>query len=170
MKAVVLNGHGAASVLEVAQVTKPKISATQVLLKVAAAGLNRADIAQRKGRYPAPAGTVANILGLEVSGTVVETGAKSTVFGIGTVLFGSGVGKGAILTAVHIFLLTTYYWMLSPIGLPGHGEWLDLETRKYLKLKSEPASVEIFTILNILTHGRIVNSPFHRSRDAPIVP
>ncbi|MDO6390677.1 hypothetical protein Q4E40_11115 [Pontibacter sp. BT731] len=51
----------------------------------------------------------------------------STVFGLGTAFFGAGVGRGAILTAVHIFLLTTYYWILSPIGLPGHGEWLDLE-------------------------------------------
>lgn len=51
----------------------------------------------------------------------------ATVFGIGTAFFGAGARKGAILTAVHIFLLTTYYWILSPIGLPGHGEWLDLE-------------------------------------------
>ncbi len=51
----------------------------------------------------------------------------STVFGLGTAWFGVGLGRGAILTAVHIFLLTTYYWTLSPIGLPAQGEWLDLE-------------------------------------------
>lgn len=50
-----------------------------------------------------------------------------TVFGFGTALFGAGAGRGAILTAVHILLLTTYYWTLSPIGLPSHGEWLDPE-------------------------------------------
>lgn len=51
----------------------------------------------------------------------------STVFGLGTAWFGVGLGRGAILTAIHILLLTTYYWTLSPIGLPAHGEWLDLE-------------------------------------------
>ncbi|RWL12857.1 MAG: hypothetical protein EOR57_33775 [Mesorhizobium sp.] len=32
-----------------------------------------------------------------------------------------------MITAVHMLLLTTYYWSFSPIGLPGHPEWLDLE-------------------------------------------
>ncbi|MEA1013285.1 hypothetical protein [Sphingosinicella sp. LY1275] len=51
----------------------------------------------------------------------------ATVFGIGTMLFGIGIGRGALITAVHVLLLTTYYWSLSPIGLPSHPEWLDLE-------------------------------------------
>ena len=51
----------------------------------------------------------------------------ATVFGLGTMLFGIGIGRGALITAVHVLLLTTYYWSLSPIGLPSHPEWLDLE-------------------------------------------
>lgn len=51
----------------------------------------------------------------------------ATVFGLGTMLFGIGIGRGALITAVHVLLLTAYYWTLSPIGLPSHPEWLDLE-------------------------------------------
>jgi hypothetical protein len=58
---------------------------------------------------------------------VTDTLLMSTVFGIGTMLFGIGIGRGAAITAVHVLLLTIYYWTLSPIGLPSHPEWLDLE-------------------------------------------
>lgn len=51
----------------------------------------------------------------------------ATVFGVGTAWFGVGLKRGAVLTFVHVLLLTTYYWTLSPIGLPGQPEWLDLE-------------------------------------------
>jgi hypothetical protein len=51
----------------------------------------------------------------------------ATMFGLGTMLFGIGLGRGALVTAVHVLLLTTYYWSLAPIGLPSHPEWLDLE-------------------------------------------
>ncbi|HEX6374687.1 MAG TPA: hypothetical protein VFZ91_03095 [Allosphingosinicella sp.] len=58
---------------------------------------------------------------------VTDTLLMATVFGLGTMIFGIGIGRGALITAVHVTLLTTYYWSLSPIGLPSHPEWLDLE-------------------------------------------
>ncbi|QXL83791.1 hypothetical protein [Comamonas sp. NLF-1-9] len=58
---------------------------------------------------------------------VTDTLLMTTVFGVGTAWFGVGLKRGAVLTFVHILLLTTYYWTLSPIGLPGQPEWLDLE-------------------------------------------
>jgi hypothetical protein len=58
---------------------------------------------------------------------VTDTLLMATVFSIGTMLFGIGMGRGALITAVHVLLLTTYYWSLSPIGLPSHPEWLNLE-------------------------------------------
>ena len=58
---------------------------------------------------------------------VTDTLLMATVFGIGTMLFGIGMGRGAIITAVHVLALTIYYWTLSPIGLPSQPEWLDLE-------------------------------------------
>ena len=58
---------------------------------------------------------------------VTDTLLMATVFGLGTAWFGIGALRGAAITGVHILLLTTYYWTLSPIGLPAHAEWLDLE-------------------------------------------
>ncbi len=51
----------------------PRITAESVLIKVAAAGINRPDIMQRKGLYPPPLGA-SDIPGLEISGRVIETG------------------------------------------------------------------------------------------------
>lgn len=76
MKTVILKKYGDPSVLELVDLPKPQPKAHEVLIKVYAAGLNRADIAQRKGHYPAPEGTPQHILGLEVSGTVAATGTQ----------------------------------------------------------------------------------------------
>jgi hypothetical protein len=58
---------------------------------------------------------------------ITKTFLIATVFGVGTALVGIGVGRGAVLTLVHTLVLTLYYWTLSPIGLPSHPAWLDLE-------------------------------------------
>jgi putative PIG3 family NAD(P)H quinone oxidoreductase len=62
--------------------TKPIAAPEQVLIKVHAFGLNRADLLQRKGMYPPPAGD-SEILGLEVSGEIVSVGNHVTSFSIG---------------------------------------------------------------------------------------
>lgn len=54
----------------------PELSNTDVLIKVAAAGVNRPDIMQRQGLYPPPA-NASDIPGLEISGTVIKTGDKA---------------------------------------------------------------------------------------------
>lgn len=53
----------------------PEIGANEVLIRVKAAGVNRPDVAQRMGRYPAPAGAPQDIPGLEVAGVIEECGA-----------------------------------------------------------------------------------------------
>jgi hypothetical protein len=58
---------------------------------------------------------------------ITKTFLIATVFGLGTAWFGTGVGRGAVITLVHTLILTVYYWTLSPIGLPSHPDWLDLE-------------------------------------------
>ena len=58
---------------------------------------------------------------------VTKTFLIATVFGLGTAWLGAGVGRGAVITAVHTLVLTIYYWSFSPIGLPSSPEWLDLE-------------------------------------------
>jgi hypothetical protein len=58
---------------------------------------------------------------------VTKTFLIATVFGLGTAWLGTGIGRGAVITAAHTLILTVYYWSLSPIGLPSHPEWLDLQ-------------------------------------------
>jgi hypothetical protein len=58
---------------------------------------------------------------------VTDTFLIATVFSVGTALLGAGVARGAVITVAQMLVLTTYYWSLSPIGLPSDPEWLDLE-------------------------------------------
>lgn len=83
MKAVIVKEFGNANVLEINERPSPKVKENEVLIKVAAAGLNRADIAQRKGNYPAPKNSVQDVLGLEVSGTIEEIDSKVTQWKVG---------------------------------------------------------------------------------------
>jgi NADPH:quinone reductase len=74
MKAIRVENPGPGYKLVLADIPKPVAAQGQVVIKVAAAGLNRADLAQAMGNYPPPPGA-PETLGMEVSGTVVEVGA-----------------------------------------------------------------------------------------------
>lgn len=76
MKIITLNGFGGSEVLRVAEAETPRPGAGEVLIHVAAAGLNRADLLQRKGYYPPPPGA-SEVLGMEVAGTIVECGPEA---------------------------------------------------------------------------------------------
>ena len=82
MKAITVKTPGDANQLQITEVADPKAGPGQVLVYVAATALNRADILQREGKYPPPAG-VTDILGLEMAGTVIETGEGVTGFEVG---------------------------------------------------------------------------------------
>jgi putative PIG3 family NAD(P)H quinone oxidoreductase len=73
MKAVLVREPGDASVLEIAEVADPVPGEGELVIDVAAAGLNRADVSQRQGHYPPPPGSPP-WPGLEVSGLVAELG------------------------------------------------------------------------------------------------
>ncbi|HVL79071.1 MAG TPA: NAD(P)H-quinone oxidoreductase [Sphingomicrobium sp.] len=73
MRAIVAPQPDGAETLAVVERPVPRPSAGEVLIEVAAAGINRPDILQRRGLYPPPPGA-PDILGLEVAGTVVEAG------------------------------------------------------------------------------------------------
>lgn len=75
MRAVVADGSGG---LKLVERPVPQPGTGEVLIKVAAAGVNRPDVLQRRGMYPPPPGA-PDILGLEVSGQVAATGAGSTI-------------------------------------------------------------------------------------------
>ena len=88
MKTVYISSFGGPENLEIREVPDPpRPSASQALVRVRAAGLNRADLLQRRGLYPPPVGYSPNIPGLEFAGEVVETAdsdlqAGDRVFGI----------------------------------------------------------------------------------------
>lgn len=77
MKAIVNTDVGGPEVLKMSTADMPKLAASEVLVKVHATALNRADTLQRKGLYPAPPGA-STILGLEMAGEVFETGSDTT--------------------------------------------------------------------------------------------
>ena len=68
--------------LSLIEMDRPIPSDDQVLIKVAAAGLNRADVLQRMGMYPPPPG-YPNVMGLEVSGVIEAVGANVTRWKLG---------------------------------------------------------------------------------------
>ena len=75
MKAVYIREFGGAENLEIRELPDPsKPRGQQVLVKVMRAGLNRADLMQRLGKYPPPAGYSENIPGLEFAGEIAEVG------------------------------------------------------------------------------------------------
>jgi NADPH:quinone reductase len=93
MKAVILNDFGTSDVLTLSEVARPKPSADQLLVRVKATALNRADILQRQGFYPPPPGE-SDILGLELAGEVVELGSEVNEFSVGERVFGLVGGGG----------------------------------------------------------------------------
>lgn len=95
MRAVVITQYGGPEVLAVREVPDPPSpSANQVTVRVRAAALNRADLLQRLGRYPAPAGFPPDIPGLEFAGEVLETGPEVQRWKSGQRVFGI-TGGGA---------------------------------------------------------------------------
>ena len=77
MKAVAVENPGRDYALKIVEIERPRPKAGEVLIRTAAAGLNRADLIQAQGGYPPPPGA-PQTLGLEVSGEIIETGAGVT--------------------------------------------------------------------------------------------
>lgn len=74
MKAVVMSGFGGPEVLSIGEVAEPALGPGELRVAVKASALNRADLLQRRGKYPPPKGA-SEILGLEMAGEVLEVGA-----------------------------------------------------------------------------------------------
>ncbi|MFA5172772.1 MAG: NADP-dependent oxidoreductase [Sulfuriferula sp.] len=90
MKAAQIDNYGDVSVIEVRDVEKPTINDDQILVEVAAAGLNPFDTAVRSGSAQAMAPlSFPATLGLDFAGTVVEVGSNVTGFGIGEKVYGT---------------------------------------------------------------------------------
>jgi NADPH2:quinone reductase len=101
MKAVILTGAGGPEVLTIGEVPRPEVKPGHIRVRVRAAGLNRADLLQRRGHYPAPPGWPADIPGLEYAGEV-EAVRETTRWKPGDRVMGLvGGGAQAEMVTVH---------------------------------------------------------------------
>ncbi len=93
-RAVRIREAGGPEVLYVGEVEVPDPGPGEVLVEVEAAGLNRADVLQRKGFYPAPPGAPPDVPGLEYAGVVAAVGRQVTAFRPGDRVMGIAGGGG----------------------------------------------------------------------------
>lgn len=101
MKVVAVRGAGGPEVLAIEERPAPELGERQVRIDVAAVGVNRADLLQRRGFYPAPPGTVPDVLGLEYAGTVRELGPGVAHVKVGDRVMGLVPG-GAMSTEIVV--------------------------------------------------------------------
>jgi NADPH2:quinone reductase len=94
MRAVVITEFGDPEVLQVQEVARPLPGPGQILVKVASSGVNRADLIQRMGRYPAPKGYPQDIPGLEYAGMVEGVGDDVELWEVGDRVMGIVAGGG----------------------------------------------------------------------------
>src|SRR5881397_3516849 len=99
-------------IAELREAALPVPKADEVLVRVAASGVNRADLSQIAGRYPPPPGE-SEILGLEVSGTLVETGEP-----VCALLAGGGHAEYVAAPAGQVFAAPAGLDLVSAAGIP----------------------------------------------------
>jgi putative PIG3 family NAD(P)H quinone oxidoreductase len=96
-KAIRIREPGGPEVLELGEIELPGPGPTEVLVEVAASGLNRADCLQRRGFYPPPPGVPVDVPGLEFAGVIESVGESVTAWRPGDRVMGI-VGGGAMAT------------------------------------------------------------------------
>jgi NADPH2:quinone reductase len=102
MKAIVITRPGGPEVLALREVEGPRPSRGEVRVRVRATAVNRADLLQRQGAYPAPADAPPDIPGLEYAGEIEELGAQVSGLRVGDRVFGlCGGGAYAEALVVH---------------------------------------------------------------------
>src|SRR5215469_14611575 len=102
MKAVIVEKPGDESALKIGEVAEPSIKPDEILIRVRAAGVNRADLLQRQGFYPPPPGA-SEIIGMEVAGEVLAVGASAKGWKVGDRAMASLPGGGyAEKAAAHL--------------------------------------------------------------------
>jgi putative PIG3 family NAD(P)H quinone oxidoreductase len=121
MHAVVISEPGGPEVLQWAEVADPRPGPGEVLVEVAAAGVNRADLMQRQGLYPPPAGAPP-YPGLECSGTVAALGDGVTGWRLGeqvcALLSGGGYAEQVVVPAGQLLPVPKGTTLIEAAGLP----------------------------------------------------
>ncbi|GAA4678580.1 NAD(P)H-quinone oxidoreductase [Frondihabitans cladoniiphilus] len=121
MRAILRSEDGGPEVLTLGEAPRPTPSDGEVLVRVSAAGLNRADLNQREGHYPPPAGA-SEILGMEVSGLIEEVGPSVTGWKVGdevcALLPGGGYAEFATVDAGLVLPKPNTVDLVDAAGLP----------------------------------------------------
>src|SRR5689334_2864901 len=117
MRAATISKAGGPDVLEMRDTERPEPGSGEVLVRVRASALNRADLLQREGRYPAPPGWPADIPGMEIAGEVAACGPGVSLWKEGDRVFGIvGGGGNAEYITVH---------ERTVAGIPANLSWTD---------------------------------------------
>ncbi len=117
MPAVVVTRPGGPEVLELQERPTPEPQRGQILVRVRATALNRADLLQREGHYPAPAGAPVDIPGLEFAGEVAALGDGASEWTVGARVFGIVAG------GAHAEFLTVDAGCAAPV--PDRFSWIE---------------------------------------------
>lgn len=121
MIAVEISTPGAPDVLKPVSRPVPVPGANEVLIKVAAAGINRPDVLQRKGAYPPPPGA-SDLPGLEVAGTVAALGPGTARFKVGdrvmALLAGGGYAQYAVAPVPQCLPVPTNLSLVEAAAIP----------------------------------------------------
>jgi NADPH2:quinone reductase len=147
MKAIVVENPGPRAVLKLAAAEEPKPRAGEVLIKVAGAGVNRADLLQAAGQYPPPPGA-SPILGMEASGEIVESGEGVTDWNAGdpvcALLTGGGYAEFATAAQECVLPAPQGVSLIDAAGLPE--TLFTVWTNLYDTARLKPGE-------NVLVHG-----------------
>ncbi len=144
MKAILMREFGDPDVLYTGDVETPRPGPAEVLIKVAAAGVNRADLLQRMGRYPPPPGD-SEILGLEVAGTVTACGENVDRWSPGdrvmTLVGGGGYAEYVVAPASTLMPVAADLDLVTAAAIP------EVFTTTYLNLMLEGGLKQGETVL-----------------------
>ncbi|WP_199430829.1 NAD(P)H-quinone oxidoreductase [Qaidamihabitans albus] len=121
MRAIMIREPGGPENLEWTEVPDPVPGTGEVLIDVTASAVNRADLLQRQGKYPPPAGA-SEILGLECSGTVAGLGPDVEGWREGdevcALLAGGGYAEKVVVPAVQLLPVPGEVELIAAAGLP----------------------------------------------------
>jgi len=121
MRAIVTHGTGGPEVLAPGEIERPAPGPDEVLVRVAATAVNRADVAQRQGNYPAPPGE-SEILGLEVAGRIEALGEGVSRWQVGdrvmTLVGGGGYAAYAVAPASTLLAVPERLDLVTAAAIP----------------------------------------------------
>lgn len=147
MTAIEISEPGGPDVLKQATRPVPTPGAGEALIKVAAAGVNRPDLAQRAGTYPAPPGA-SDLPGLEIAGEVVALGNGASGLAVGDQVCaltpGGGYAEYCVTPAAHCLPIPTGYDMVRAAALPE--TYFTVWTNTFMRGRLQPGET-------LLVHG-----------------